>query len=201
MNGKYLLTVLLITIVLAFAQTTKISGVNPAILDTGTTVLARVTVSDVYAFASQWKATPKIETVRVLGKEVKVAVVSVDGLELRGRLDGASATLYYKGPASALKSVVDSPHVQLIFVKVTPEIPPRDFFKDVSSLLEREEGAPQPTLPVMREIIGASRVEQLFGVSGTGVVIAVVDTGVGYGHPGLKTPWLGSLKPQTAERS
>jgi hypothetical protein len=38
----------------------------------------------------------------------------------------------------------------------------------------------------MRDIIGASRVEQLFGVNGTGVFIAVVDTGVDYAHPDLQ---------------
>jgi hypothetical protein len=69
-------------------------------------------------------------------------------------------------------------------------VPPREFFEQARRLAEilggRGEGGPRPAMPVIRDVIGASTVEQLFGVNGSGVVIAVVDTGVDYGHPNLQ---------------
>jgi len=140
-------------------------------------------VTDLDAFAAQWKADVKKITAKVGGREVAAVSISVNGVRLTGRPSDAGAVLYYRGKASGLKALVQSPYVQLAYVKVVPEVPPREFFAEARNLAE---GTPMPTLPVMREIIGAAKVQELFGVNGTGVVIAVVDTGVDYGHPDLQ---------------
>ncbi|MEZ0319928.1 MAG: S8 family serine peptidase [Pyrobaculum sp.] len=187
MQSKYVLVLVILFIAtITYAQTIKISGANPSVLNTDTKVVARLVVTDIGAFASQWKTRPVFETVKIGARELRVASLVIDGVELKGRIDGDSAVLYFKGPASDLKRVAESPYVQSIFVKVVPEVPPREFFTEPISLVERASGAPQPNLPVMREIIGASKVEQLFGVNGTGVVMAVLDTGVDYGNPDLQ---------------
>ncbi len=184
MDSKHVLAVLIFATAVLYAQ--AISGANPAVLNTDTPILAKIVVSDINSFAAQWKTAPKIQTIRVAGREVRVVALTFNGIRLQGKLDGVAAELYYKGPARSLRTVAESPYVKSIFLKVLPEVPPRDFFTEVRALIEKGAGAPQPTLPVMRDIIGASRVEQLFGVNGTGVVIAVVDTGVDYGHPDLQ---------------
>jgi subtilisin family serine protease len=178
-----LFSIVLATAIL-YAQT--ISGANPAILDTDAPVLAKIIVSDINSFAAQWKTAPNVQTVKVAGREIRFVTLTINGVKIQGKLDGATAELYYKGPARSLKTIAESPYVKSVFVKVLPEVPPRDFFTEIRTLIEKGAGAPQPTLPIMREIIGASRVEQLFGVNGTGVIIAVVDTGVDYGHPDLQ---------------
>ncbi len=45
---------------------------------------------------------------------------------------------------------------------------------------------PEPDTFVVRDIIGASLVEAVYGYNGSGIKIAIVDTGVDYGHPDLR---------------
>jgi subtilisin family serine protease len=54
-----------------------------------------------------------------------------------------------------------------------------------------------PSNAIIRDLIGVSQVERIYGVNGSGINIAVVDTGVDYGHPDLSTAlryWTGTYK-------
>lgn len=54
-----------------------------------------------------------------------------------------------------------------------------------------------PTNAMVRDLIGVSQVESTYGITGRGVNVAIIDTGVGYGHPDLTTAlryWSGSRK-------
>ena len=46
-------------------------------------------------------------------------------------------------------------------------------------------GKAQPNTFVVRQIIGADAVQQIYGFNGSGIKIAIVDTGVDYGHPDI----------------
>ncbi|MEM2372753.1 MAG: S8 family serine peptidase [Thermofilaceae archaeon] len=70
----------------------------------------------------------------------------------------------------------------------------RILFKPVPEPLERglpEEVGPQrpiqPSNYEIRELIGVSQAQSRYGVTGSGINIAIVDTGVDYGHPDLTT--------------
>jgi hypothetical protein len=60
MNSKQLLAILVLATAILYAQT--ISGANPAILDTDAPVLAKIVVSDINSFTSQWKTAPNSKT-------------------------------------------------------------------------------------------------------------------------------------------
>jgi len=111
------------------------------VLETDSPVLAKLVVTDLNAFAARWKADVKKVTAKVGGREVAAVSISVNGISLTGR---PSAVLYYRGKASGLKALAQSPYVQLAYVKVVPEVPPREFFDEARSLAE---GTPFPLCP------------------------------------------------------
>jgi subtilisin family serine protease len=54
-----------------------------------------------------------------------------------------------------------------------------------------------PFNAIIRDPIGVSQVERVYGINGSGINIAVVDTGDDYGHPDLTTAlryWYGTYK-------
>jgi len=124
MVRKLVITVLLLATLLVYAQAVKVSGANPAVLETDSQVLAKLVVTDLNAFAAQWRADVKKVTAKVGGREVAAVSISVNGVRLTGRSSDAGAVLYYRGKASGLKALVQSPYVQLAYVKVVPEVPP-----------------------------------------------------------------------------
>jgi hypothetical protein len=107
MNSKQLLAILVLATAILYAQT--ISGANPAILDTDAPVLAKIVVSDINSFAAQWKTAPNVQTVKVAGREIRFVTLTINGVKVQGKLDGATAELYYKGPARSLKTIAESP--------------------------------------------------------------------------------------------
>ncbi len=71
MDSKHILAVLIFVTAVLYAQ--AISGANPAVLNTDTPILAKIVVSDINSFAAQWKTAPRIQTVKVPGKEVRLS--------------------------------------------------------------------------------------------------------------------------------
>ncbi|MCC6003899.1 MAG: peptidase S8, partial [Thermofilum sp.] len=60
--------------------------------------------------------------------------------------------------------------------------------------------APAPTNVVVADLIGVTRARSVYGVTGSGVNIAIVDTGVDYGHPDLTGSlvyWSGTYKGES----
>ncbi|MGC9107170.1 MAG: S8 family serine peptidase, partial [Infirmifilum sp.] len=80
----------------------------------------------------------------------------------------------------------------------------------IEAVLSKPVPSPMPRLPdgvsergigtlntIVRGLIGASLAQSVYGVDGSGVNIAIVDTGVDYGHPDLTTAlryWVGQYK-------
>jgi hypothetical protein len=78
MNSKHILAVLIFATAILYAQ--AISGANPAVLNTDTPVLAKIVVSDIISFAAQWKTAPNVQIVKVAGREVRVAILTINGV-------------------------------------------------------------------------------------------------------------------------
>jgi len=81
-------------------------------------------------------------------------------------------------------------YVEAVVSKPKPEPMPR--LPDIDGV-----GDVAPTNFIIRELLGVNLVESVYGVNGSGVRVAVVDTGVDYGHPDLQGAldyWSGSYK-------
>jgi len=83
-----------------------------------------------------------------------------------------------------------SEYVEVILAKPLP-----------TPLIKLPEGVEKariaPSNAIIRDLIGVTRAESVYGVNGSGVNIAIVDTGVDYGHPDLSTAlryWSGTYK-------
>jgi hypothetical protein len=106
MNSR-ILTVLLLATAILYAQ--AISGANPAILDTDAPVLAKIIVSDIDSFASQWKTAPVQKLVKIAGKEIKVVTLTIDILSSKGGQMGQSQSYTTEAPPALLKLLQSRP--------------------------------------------------------------------------------------------
>jgi len=93
MLRKLAIMVVLLAAVLVYAQAVKVSGANPAVLETDAQVLAKLVVTDLNAFATQWKADVKKVTAKIGGREITAVSISVNGIRLIGRPSDAGAVL------------------------------------------------------------------------------------------------------------
>jgi len=84
-----------------------------------------------------------------------------------------------------------SEYIEAVLAKPVPK--PFDMLPDGVG----GRGIIAPSNAIIRDLIGVSQVERVYGINGSGVNIAVVDTGVDYGHPDLTTAlryWSGTYK-------
>ncbi|MGC8988008.1 S8 family serine peptidase [Infirmifilum sp.] len=104
--------------------------------------------------------------------------------------------------------VAEAPHVLSRLLAPYEQYIDRVVYKPVPRTMEIEplDGklpnppAPAPTNVIIRDLIGVSRAQSVYGVTGKGVDIAIVDTGVDYGHPDLTTAlkyWSGTYKGES----
>ena len=82
--------------------------------------------------------------------------------------------------ASIIKTVYGKPLLTLEEAK-----PGLRYVADGKQPVQIGPGKAKPNTFIVRQIIGADAVQQVYGFNGSGARIAIVDTGVDYGHPDL----------------
>jgi len=208
---------LVVLAVLAFSQMADQRGVrlpeSPPSLPTGSVFVGNLTaggekysavtvvfkrgvpdsvVQQIYNEVRQLYSGERLVTT-VSGRQVRVVEVRVSKL-VRDR-EGRYMFRVADTPA-AVKKVLGrySEYVEAVLAKPVPQTFDR--------LPEGVNGGKviAPTNAIIRDLIGVSQVEQIYKVNGSGINIAIVDTGVDYGHPDL-TPalryWSGSYKGES----
>ncbi|MGC9091201.1 MAG: S8 family serine peptidase [Fervidicoccaceae archaeon] len=93
------------------------------------------------------------------------------------------------GPADLIASKISGIGTAFstgISIKALPNFEPNNF-KAVDDLGTNPTSSVQPETNNVRNLIGASYVESSYGITGNGVKIAIVDTGVDYAHPDLQS--------------
>ncbi|PNV81867.1 MAG: hypothetical protein C0179_00515, partial [Fervidicoccus sp.] len=91
------------------------------------------------------------------------------------------------GPADLIASKISGIGTAFstgISIKALPNFEPNNF-KAVDDLGTNPTSSVQPETINVRNLIGAGYVESSYGITGNGVKIAIVDTGVDYAHPDL----------------
>jgi subtilisin family serine protease len=123
---------------------------------------------------------------------VKTLLTSVTSKGAKGLGAGVSRAVNTKDGRYMFRVVGDPKVVKDVVAKYSRYIEavialPKPQIIDVRAeeLLEANESVPTPTNFIIRELIGVTNVEQVYGFNGSDITIAIVDTGVDYGHPDI----------------
>ncbi|MCD6422250.1 S8 family serine peptidase, partial [bacterium] len=143
-----------------------------------------------------FKASVPESKVKQLYMQLKNTYVTVHGVKAPAVISnlvkkGGNYVFKAVGPLNLLKEfiAVNKPYVKTIYSKPLNLLEsmrmPSDRVADGKKPLSLNGKLPKPDTFIVRQIIGADEVVQVYGFSGAGVAVAVVDTGVDYGHPDL----------------
>lgn len=119
-----------------------------------------------------YKKTDKLT--KVQAQSAAVTAVEVKGGKVKHKyklIDAISAKI----PAGRIAGLAISPDIERIYYDKVIPLPPTQLVK--------------PMLSNSTQTIGANYVWDNFGYDGTGIKVAVIDTGINYSHPDLGSGW------------